>query len=152
MFRGINNLNIDTKGRLAIPSKYRNAIISESASQITVTVDHTDKCLLVYPMADWLIVEKQLISLNNMNRRARNVQRLLLGHATECELDSQGRILVPAPLRDFAGLKKKLVLVGQLNKFELWDAEQWIIQRDAWIAEAQEDDFNDDIALAQVSI
>lgn len=140
------------KGRLAIPSKYRGAVISESASQIIVTIDHTDKCLLVYPMADWLLVEKQLNSLNNMNRRARNVQRLLLGHAAECELDSQGRILVPAPLRNFAGLKKKLVLVGQLNKFELWDAEQWIIQRDSWIVEAQEDDFDNDEALAQVSI
>lgn len=150
MFRGITYLNIDTKGRLAVPSRYRETVISESASQIIVTVDHTDKCLLVYPMADWVVVEKQLMALNNMNRRARNVQRLLLGHAAECELDNQGRILIPAPLREFAGLKKKTVLVGQSNKFELWDAEQWVIDRDSWIVEAQDDD--GDEALAQVSI
>jgi len=152
MFRGITYLNIDIKGRLAVPSKYRDIVISESDSQVIVTVDHTDKCLLVYPMSDWLIVEKQLVALSNMNRRARNVQRLLLGHAAECDLDNQGRILIPAPLREFAGLSKKTVLVGQLNKFELWDAEQWLVQRDAWISEAQEDDFDSDEALAQVSI
>ena len=152
MFRGITHLNIDTKGRLAMPSRYRDAINSESASQLIVTVDHTDSCLLIYPMKDWLKVEEQLMGLNNMNRRARNVQRLILGHASECELDSQGRILVAAPLREYASLQKKTVLVGQLNKFELWDADAYIVQRDAWIAEAQEDDFDADEALGQISI
>lgn len=152
MFRGITHLNIDTKGRLAMPSRYRDAIVSGSESQLVVTVDHTDRCLLVYPMSDWIKVEQQLMGLNNMNRRARNVQRLILGHASECELDSQGRILVSAPLREYAGLEKKTVLVGQLNKFELWDADAWLAQRDAWIAEAQDDDFEADQALSQVSI
>ena len=152
MFRGITHLNIDTKGRLAMPSRYRDAINSESASQMIVTVDHTDRCLLIYPMKDWLKVEEQLMGLNNMNRRARNVQRLILGHASECELDSQGRILVASPLREYASLQKKTILVGQLNKFELWDADAYFVQRDAWIAEAQEDDFDADEALGQVSI
>jgi len=152
VFRGITHLNIDTKGRLAMPSRYRDAITSESAGQMVVTVDHTDKCLLIYPMKDWVKVEEQLMRLNNMNRRARNVQRLILGHASECELDSQGRILVPAPLRSYAGLQKKTTLVGQLNKFELWDSENYVAQRDIWIAEAQEDDFEADEALSQVSI
>ncbi len=152
MFRGITHLNIDTKGRLAMPSRYRDAINSESASQLIVTVDHTDRCLLIYPMKDWLKVEEQLMGLSNMNRRARNVQRLILGHASECELDTQGRILVAAPLREYASLQKKTILVGQLNKFELWDADAYLVQRDAWIAEAQEDDFDADEALSQVSI
>ncbi len=152
MFRGITHLNIDTKGRLAMPSRYRDAISTESASQLVVTVDHTDRCLLIYPMKDWLKVEEQLMGLSNMNRRARNVQRLILGHASECELDSQGRILVAAPLREYAGLSKKTVLVGQLNKFELWDADSYLTQRDAWIAEAQDDDFDADEALGQIVI
>ena len=152
MFRGITHLNIDTKGRLAMPSRYRDAISTESASQLVVTVDHTDRCLLIYPMKDWMKVEEQLMGLSNMNRRARNVQRLILGHASECELDSQGRILIAAPLREYAGLQKKTVLVGQLNKFELWDAESYLIQRDAWISEAQEDDFDADEALSQITI
>jgi MraZ protein len=152
MFRGITNLSVDTKGRLAIPSRYRHSIIDASNGQIIVTVDHTDYCLLIYPMQDWLNVEEQLMKLSNMNRRSRNVQRLLLGHASECELDNQGRIRIAAPLREYAGLDKKVVLVGQLNKFELWDADTWQTERDAWITEAQSDDMEIDDALSQVSI
>jgi MraZ protein len=103
-------------------------------------------------MQDWLNVEEQLMKLSNMNRRSRNVQRLLLGHASECELDNQGRIRIAAPLREYAGLDKKVVLVGQLNKFELWDADTWQTERDAWITEAQSNDMEIDDALSQVSI
>ena len=152
MFRGITNLSVDTKGRLAIPSRYRNSIIDASNRQIIVTVDHTDHCLLIYPMQDWINIEEQLMKLSNMNRRSRNVQRLLLGHAFECELDNQGRIRIAAPLREYAGLEKKVVLVGQLNKFELWNADTWQTERDAWITEAQSDDMEMDDALSQVSL
>ncbi|CAA6816242.1 MAG: Cell division protein MraZ [uncultured Thiotrichaceae bacterium] len=152
MFRGITNLNIDTKGRLAIPSRYRDVITTEASGHIVVTVDHTDRCLLVYPMNEWIDLEQKLMKLNNMHRRARNVQRLILGHAHECDLDSQGRILVPAPLREYAGLAKKAVLVGQMKKFELWDAEAWQKQTEAMIEEARSDDFDMDESLNQVSI
>lgn len=155
MFRGISNLSVDAKGRLAIPSRYRHNIINISNSQVIITVDHTDRCLLIYPMQDWIKIEEQLMQLSNMDRRSRNVQRLLLGHASECEMDGQGRVRISAPLRDYAGLEKKVVLVGQLNKFELWDATTWQTERDAWVAEAQADnadnqEMND--ALSQVSI
>lgn len=151
MFRGISNLNIDTKGRLGMPARYRDAIAAENAGQVVVTVDHTDRCLLVYPLNEWLKVEQTLMSLPNMNRRVRNMQRLILGHASEHELDAQGRMLLPAPLREYAGLDKKAVLVGQMNKFELWDADAWFAARDAWVEEAQDDDGDDDV-LNQVSM
>ena len=86
-----------------------------------------------------------------MNRRVRNMQRLILGHAAELELDAQGRVLLPAPLREYAGLGKKAVLVGQSTKFELWDADVWSSARDMWLQEAQSDDEADDI-LSQVSM
>ena len=151
MFRGISNLNLDAKGRLAIPARYRESIAANASGQVVVTVDHTDRCLLIYPMNEWSKVEQTLMNMPNMNRRVRNMQRLILGHASEHELDSQGRMLLPAPLREFAGLDKKTVLVGQLNKFELWDADTWFEARDQWIAEAQEEDENDDI-FNQVSM
>ena len=151
MFRGISNLNLDAKGRLAIPARYRESIAANASGQVVVTVDHTDRCLLIYPMNEWNKVEQTLMNMPNMNRRVRNMQRLILGHASEHELDSQGRMLLPAPLREFAGLDKKTVLVGQLNKFELWDADTWFEARDQWIAEAQEEDENDDI-FNQVSM
>ncbi|HFD31701.1 MAG TPA: division/cell wall cluster transcriptional repressor MraZ, partial [Gammaproteobacteria bacterium] len=95
MFRGISNLNLDAKGRMAMPARYRDVISAEASGQVVVTVDHTDRCLLIYPMNEWLKVEQTLMSLPNMNRRVRNMQRLILGHASEHELDGQGRMLLP---------------------------------------------------------
>lgn len=134
-----------------MPAKYRDVIAESAAGQIVITVDHADKCLLVYPMDQWEKVERTLMGLPNMNRRVRNMQRLILGHAAELELDAQGRVLLPAPLREYAGLDKKAVLVGQATKFELWDADIWQDARDQWLQEAQDDDEANDI-LAQVSM
>ena len=151
MFRGISNLNVDSKGRLAIPSRYRESVQLSSAGQMIVTVDHTDNCLLIYAMNEWLTVEKTLMRLPNMNRSVRNMQRLVLGHASEVELDSQGRILLSAPLREYVSIEKPVVLVGQANKFELWDEGTWVAQRNAWISEAQASLETDDV-LSQVSL
>lgn len=134
-----------------MPAKYRDAIAENTDGQIVITVDHMDKCLLVYPMDQWVKVERTLMDLPNMNRRVRNMQRLILGHAAELELDGQGRILLPAPLREYAGLGKKAVLVGQATKFELWDADVWTAARDSWLEEAQNDDESNAI-LDQVSM
>ena len=151
MFRGISNLNIDAKGRVAMPARYRDAITTNASGQMVVTVDHTDRCLLVYPMDEWLRVEQVLMSLPNMNRSVRNMQRLVLGHASEVDLDSQGRIRLSPPLREYANLGKKSVLVGQAKKFELWDAETWNEQRDVWLSEAQSNLEADDV-LSQISL
>ena len=151
MFRGISNLNIDAKGRVAMPSRYRDAITANASGQMVVTVDHMDRCLLIYPMDEWLRVEQVLMSLPNMNRSVRNIQRLVLGHASEVDLDSQGRIRLSPPLREYANLGKKSVLVGQAKKFELWDAGTWNEQRDVWLSEAQDNLETDDV-LSQISL
>ncbi|WP_093068559.1 division/cell wall cluster transcriptional repressor MraZ [Thiothrix caldifontis] len=151
MFRGISSISIDPKGRFAMPAKYREDIVENAGGQIVITVDHTDKCLLVYPMDQWLKVEKTLMSLPNMNRRVRNMQRLILGHAAELDLDAQGRVLLPIPLREYAALDKRAVLVGQANKLELWDADIWDAARESWLQEAQEDSEASEI-LNQVSM
>ncbi|SEA67892.1 MraZ protein [Thiothrix caldifontis] len=134
-----------------MPAKYREDIVENAGGQIVITVDHTDKCLLVYPMDQWLKVEKTLMSLPNMNRRVRNMQRLILGHAAELDLDAQGRVLLPIPLREYAALDKRAVLVGQANKLELWDADIWDAARESWLQEAQEDSEASEI-LNQVSM
>ena len=81
------------------------------------------------------MIEQKLTRLPNLNKSARLLQRMLIGHATEVELDSSARILVPPPLREFAGMEKKVVLIGQGNKFELWDEERWNRSRDEWLTE-----------------
>lgn len=123
---------------MAFPSRYRDELIQSSDGQIVVTVDR-DVCLLVYPLPEWERIEQKLIRLPTLNRATRRLQRLLIGHATECQLDGNGRILVPPPLREFAGLDKKAVLIGQGNKFELWDEPTWNERRDQWLAEAAQE-------------
>lgn len=131
MFRGVNTLNLDAKGRMAIPTRFRERLQSCCASQLVITVD-TDHCLLIYPLPEWQDIERKLVKLPSLDKAARRFQRMLIGNATEVEMDLQGRILVPQPLRSYAGLDKHAVLIGQGNKFELWDESRWNEQLDDW--------------------
>ena len=131
MFRGVNLLSLDEKGRLSLPTRYRQRLFEASDGHIVLTIDR-DRCLLLYPLPVWETVERQLIQLSSTHPRARALKRLLIGHAEECDLDSSGRILLPAPLREFANLEKRVVLVGQGHKFEIWNELAW----DAWRAAA----------------
>ncbi len=127
MFRGVTQLSLDAKGRLAIPARYRSELISSCSGHLIVTVDPS-KCLLIYPQPAWEPIEQKLNNLSSFDPVIRNLQRLLMGNACDVEMDGAGRILVAPPLRQFAGLSKDVVLVGQGNKFELWDAVQWGVQ------------------------
>lgn len=139
MFRGINTITLDAKGRMALPTRYRDRFMSQYDGQLVVTVDR-DHCLLLYPLPEWEELERKLVRLPGLNKQARRLQRLLIGHATEMELDGNGRILLPPPLREFAGLDKRIVMIGQGNKFEIWNEALWAERRDQWLNEADEDD------------
>ena len=128
MFRGANAINLDTKGRLAIPTRYRQSLLDDCKGQLVCTVDTQQSCLLLYPLPEWEEIELKLIKFSSMIPAERRMQRLLLGHATEGEMDKSGRILIPTTLRQHAGLSKEVMLVGQLNKFEIWDANVWAEQ------------------------
>lgn len=134
MFRGVSNLNLDTKGRIAMPARYRDRLMESCGGNLIVTLD-PDRCLLIYPLPEWEKIELRLMDLPSMNKQARGLQRLLLGHATDCALDTQGRFLLPGPLRKVASLNKHVVLIGQGNKFELWDETAWGERCDAWMDE-----------------
>lgn len=128
MFRGANTLSLDNKGRLSIPTRYREVLLSESEGKMVCTVDLHQPCLLLYPLIEWEDVESMLRQLSSMNPHERRVQRVLLGNAHEVDMDKSGRILVPAQLRQHADLEKTVVLSGQLNKFEMWSETQWQAQ------------------------
>ena len=127
IFRGVNQLALDSKGRLAIPSKHRTGLSGspENGDRTLIVTADPSHCLLVYPRATWEPIQERLMRLSSFNAEIRGLQRLLVGHADEVEMDGAGRILVPPPLRQFAELEHRVVLVGQGNKFELWDEEKW---------------------------
>ena len=135
MFRGINSATLDGKGRMALPTRFRESLMVASEGKIVVTIDTGEKCLLLYPLYEWEIVQRKLEGLPNIIENARRLQRLLIGHATDVEMDGQGRILLPAMLREFANLEKKLVLVGQGNKLEIWGADHWQARMDDWLSD-----------------
>jgi len=141
MFRGPSKVTLDAKGRLAMPSRHRERILTRANGALVATVDR-DYCLLIYPLPEWEEIERKLVRLPALNKTARRLQRLMLGYATELEMDNQGRILLPRELREFAGLERQVMLIGQGNKFELWDEQRWIERRDEWLA-ADDGDFKD---------
>ena len=127
VFRGVTQLALDAKGRLAIPGKHRAALTgsAENSERTLIVTADPSRCLLVYPRATWEPLQARLMGLSSFNVEIRSLQRLLVGHADEVEMDGTGRILVPPALRQYAALEHHVVLVGQGNKFELWDDAKW---------------------------
>ena len=140
MFRGIAAINVDAKGRVTVPANQRAILMEESEGKVVLTIDTEDRCLLLYPLTQWLIIEEELSALPSFNPATRRIKRLLIGHATDITLDRHGRILLPPLLREYAGLDQRIVLVGQGKKFEVWGESQWDIGRDSWLAEDTEDE------------
>ena len=133
MFRGASKVTLDAKGRLAIPSRFREHLLTRADGQLVATVDRSG-CLLIYPLPEWEDFARRLGALPGLRPQVRQFQRVMLGNATDLEMDGHGRVLVSRVLRDFAGLNKQAVLVGQGNKFELWDEERWGGSLDEWLA------------------
>ena len=135
MFMGEYSHTIDTKGRLIIPSKFR-----EELGETFVVTKGLDGCLFVFSDEEWKAFEIKLKSLPLTNKNARQFARFFVAGATPCELDKQGRILVPATLREFAGLEKDVVLTGMLNRIEIWSKDKW-----------NENNSLDDVAMDEIA-
>ena len=120
MFMGEYNHIIDAKGRLIIPARFRELLGEEF-----ILTKGLDGCLSIYPMDAWEAFETKLRALPLTNKNARTFTRFFVAGATNCELDRQGRILVPQTLREFAGLEKEVVLTGNLDRIEIWSKEKW---------------------------
>lgn len=136
MFLGVATLNLDAKGRIAIPSRQRERLAECCASRLVVTINPREHCLWLFPDNEWAEIADKVARLPTLKKQNQLLQRLLLGHASEVEMDGQGRILLSPELRDYARLDKKVALVGQGRKFELWNDEHWARGRDEWIEQA----------------
>ncbi len=141
MFSGSFDHNIDKKGRVSIPAKFRETLVKKYGSRGITLINHKG-CLLVYPKKVWEKMIEQCDSLNPFDPKVLNFQRSFFAMAHELEVDSQGRVLVPSKLRDQAGLEKEVVIVGSANKFEIWDKGSWEAfslspEGDGWALAAQ---------------
>ncbi len=139
MFRGVSHISMDAKGRMAFPAKQREKLAADCAGQLVATIDTQSPCLLIYPLPTWETIEREIQDLPALNPAVRRFQRLLIGYASDLDFDASGRVLLPQSLREYASLEKKLVLVGQGKKMELWDEAAWLAERDKLLHESADD-------------
>jgi MraZ protein len=139
VFRGVQHINMDAKGRFAMPARQREPLLSQCEGQMVITIDTQSACLVLYPLPEWDRIEAQIKSLPTLKPAVKRFQRLVLGYATDLQLDGNGRVLLPQPLRDHAQLDKKLVLDGQGDKLELWSESLWMAETEQALADASGD-------------
>ena len=125
MFRGVHSLSVDAKGRIKIPTRHQTQIDKICKSKMVLSIHPEDNCLLLYPLEDWQILEKKVSTLPSLNIHTKRLKRKLIGHATDCELEKASRVLIPATLREYANIDKKIIMSGQGHNFELWDEDTW---------------------------
>jgi len=125
---------LDAKGRMAVPARQRESLLAKCEGRVVMTIDTQAPCLAIYPLPEWERIESDIQGLPALNPAVKRFQRLVLGYASDLELDGNGRVLLPQSLRDYAQLEKKAVLVGQGNKLELWSEDLWLAEREAALA------------------
>lgn len=152
MFRGEHALNMDDKGRVAVPAKYRERLEEKGVGKLVVTVSLMERCLVAYPFPEWQRVESDLDRLPSLKKEVQIIKHLLLGQAIECPLDRPGRILLPQPLRHFAGIARRLRVVGQGQNFELWDEESWTGRREEYLQQIGALDTGPESVLASLML
>ncbi len=133
MFRGLSSINVDAKGRLAIPARFRDALNSLTSPELILTLNPWDRALWLYPATEWAQIERKLSALSDVDKHSRRTKQIMRGYATDCMCDAQGRVLLPQELRELAGIDKQVAVLGQGNKCEIWDAATWQAERDGWL-------------------
>lgn len=133
-----------------LPARYRESLSETCQSQLIITIDTEQPCLLIYPLNEWELIEEKIEALPSFNPMTRRIQRLLIGHATDVEVEANGRMMVAPALREYAQLGKKVVMIGQGKKFELWDEETWSKSRDEWVNDKADGELPD--ALAELTL
>ncbi len=152
MFRGFSTVSIDSKGRMAVPSRFRERLSVVAGDRLVQTLNPLDRALWLYPLSEWELIETKLAALSDFDRQSRRTKQMMRGYATDCELDAQGRILIATELRDYAMLRRQAVVLGQGNKFEVWDQSAWEAQRDQWLEQVGQADGEPSETLKSLSL
>src|SRR5690606_20523679 len=137
MFQGASELNLDAKGRLAVPTGHRELLLAQAEGRLVATA-HPHRCLLLYPRPAWEPISVQIMSYSSLERQTSMVQRLLVGFAKDVDMDAAGRILISPELRRFASLERQVALVGQGSHFEIWNLPDWEKQIEQIVAQGDD--------------
>lgn len=138
MFRGFSVVNLDSKGRLAIPSRFRDRLQRAAPDALVLAPSPLDHSMWLYPLPDWEQIESKLAQLSDFDEQSRRTKQMMRGYATDCQLDTHGRILIPAQLREHAMLDKQVMVLGQGNRLELWNKAEWDAKRESWLRQVGE--------------
>jgi MraZ protein len=152
MFRGLNTVNLDAKGRLAVPARFREVLAKLDCAELVLTLNPWDRSLWLYPVAEWEQIEIKLSVLSDLDKHSRRTKQIMRGYATDCCCDAQGRLLLPPELREIAELEKQTVVLGQGNKLEIWNAASWHAERDGWLSDVAGDAGTPSPALDSLSL
>jgi MraZ protein len=152
MFRGLSTISVDAKGRLAIPARYRDALAESGSPELVITLNPWDPALWLYPLAEWELIETKLSVLSDFDRQSRRTKQIMRGYATDCVCDNQGRVLLPQELRAIARIDHQVALLGQGNKFEIWDGDTWQAERDRWLSDVGNGAGDPSSALGSLSL
>jgi len=145
MFRGSSFHTIDKKGRIIIPSRFRDAI--KNTGQDLIMITGMDRCLFAYGMDEWTDIENKILHRPQKSEAMRRFQRIFIGNSQECKCDTQGRVLIPPALKKYAGLEKDIVLVGVINRFEIWSKERWDDENEQMDTDMGDEQVRQEIAL-----
>jgi MraZ protein len=146
MFRGRSIHTLDAKGRIRIPTRFRDILKTRYEDRFVIT--NLDRCLVAYPLQEWEKIEEKLGSLSLVRQDVKAFQRFFISGATECNFDKQGRVLIPQTLREQASLEREVVLAGMLRSFEIWSKDSW----DEEIKRAHDDYSQITATLAELGI
>ena len=144
MFRGSSFHTIDDKGRIIVPTRFRDLIKSSELNGVMVS--RMDRCLVGYTIDEWIKIEEKILSLARKSERMRRFRRVFIGGAHECVCDKQERILIPPMLRQYAQLEKEIVIVGVLDHFEIWSKDKWELENNALEKDLEDEDFRSEIS------
>ena len=144
MFRGSSFHNLDPKGRLIIPARFRDVLKQSSVEGLVVS--KMDGALFCYTFEEWHKIEERILNLAEKSENMRRFRRVFVGGAFECLLDKQGRILIPPSLRQYSGLNKEVVLVGVLDHFEIWASDSWHQEDDKFQNDLKNEDMRNEVA------
>lgn len=144
MFRGFSAHNLDAKGRIIIPSRFREVIHEGGGDSIMIT--RMDKSLFAYTLTEWGKIEERILALAYKSQQMRRFRRVFVGGAFECHCDKQNRVLIPPTLREYAKLVKEIVLVGVLDHFEIWSKDNWDRENDDMEKDLLNEEVRDEIS------